>query len=106
MNFKLFVRKMTNLAVSAAPPEVVRHLLKSLFYLPRLQDRLRYHVLPYRFDSPIPTALDIDLQRLREERDLPGVEIDEQIVLPLVHELEKYAAEFRGYAVEATPGAE
>src|SRR3954469_4478490 len=101
MNFKLFVRKMTNLAVSAAPPEVVRHLLKSVFYLPRLQDRLRYHVLPYRFDSPIPTALDIDLQRLREERQLPGIRWDESGIVELVSELAKYAGEFRDYPITA-----
>jgi hypothetical protein len=99
---KLAVRKATNLLVRAVPKSVTRHFLKSLWYQPHLQDALRVHVQPYRFDSAIPTRFDIDLDRLNQRRNLPGLAFDVSKHLSLLKELAVYAHEMNSIPLEQT----
>src|SRR5687768_1668207 len=93
MHLKAFTRRLLNMMVSVPPRTVTRHLLKSLWYQPRLQDALAYHVQPYRFDSAIPTTADVNVAALSQRRMLPGIRLDPQIYLPLVDELAHFSPE-------------
>jgi hypothetical protein len=50
-------RQLANRLIAAVPRPLVRQVLKSLWQQPRLQDRLEFHVEPYRYESAIPTSL-------------------------------------------------
>lgn len=103
---KLAIRKMTNLLVRAVPDFVMRHLLKSIWYQPSLQDMLRYHVQPYRYDSAIPTRFDVNVERLRMERNLPGLKWDEERFLELAGHLAIYVGELSHIPLERTVDSE
>lgn len=77
----------------------MRHLLKSIWYQPQLQDELRYHVQPYRYDSAIPTRFDVDFERLKKRRHLPGMQLDEPAYCALAAELGRYAGELEDVPV-------
>ncbi len=97
---KLALRKLTNALTRLIPAPLARYWLKSYWYQPALQDRLRFHIQPYRYDSAIPTRFDLDLDLLRKPRDLPGFKVDVKRSLKLLQELLPYAAEFTGYPLQ------
>jgi hypothetical protein len=103
---KLAIRKATNLLVRAIPGFVVKHLLKSIWYQPPLQDALRYHVQPYRYDSAIPTRFDINVERLRTKRNLPGLKWDESRFVKLAGQLATYTRELSHIPLERTVDCE
>ena len=90
--------------VRLSPPTATRHLLKSLWYQPGLQDALGYHVQPYRFDSAIPTRADVNVAALSQRRMLPGILLDPAVYLPLVDELAHFSPELSDIPNEAAPG--
>ena len=93
-----------NLAARLMPRPLVRHYLKSLWYQPRLQDALQYHVQPYRFESVIPTRFDVDVARLNQRRNLPGIQLNEKSALEFLVKLKPYAREMAAFPLEKTPG--
>jgi hypothetical protein len=103
---KYFIRQITNLVIRVTPRPLVRHFLKSVWYQPKLQDALRFHVQPYRYDSAIPTRFDLDLERMKMPRCLPGFKLDPKRHLRLLDELLPYAQEINGYPLEETKGCE
>jgi hypothetical protein len=92
-NAKLAARKVANAALKLLPGPLLRHMLKSIWYQPRFQDHLRFHVEPYRYESAIPTSLDVNRERLKEKRRLPGICFDVPRYLSLLKELKPYADE-------------
>ena len=103
---KAALRKMTNAIAKLTPPALVRYWLKSYWYQPELQDALRYHIQPYRYDSAIPTRFDLDLERLKKPRNLPGIKLEPQRYLKLLDELFPYAAEITSCPLEQESGSE
>ena len=103
---KTIFRNLANGLMRCVPKPLARHLLKSIWYQPALQDAWRYHVQPYRYDSAIPTRFDIDLEALKKRRNLPGIELDDSRFLSLAEQLAPFAAELRQFPLEASPGAE
>ncbi|HEV7402213.1 MAG TPA: class I SAM-dependent methyltransferase, partial [Chthoniobacteraceae bacterium] len=106
MNIRLLVRNLTNSLVHLLPRAGWIHLLKSLAAQPKLQDRLKFHVMPYRYDSPIPRADELDLAKLRQPRLLPGVRFDEERIQRRLDDLQPYAEEFGSRPLERLPDAE
>jgi hypothetical protein len=106
MNIRLLIRNLTNSLVHLVPRAGWIHLLKSLAAQRKLQDRLRFHVLPYRYDSPIPLADELDLARLKQPRLLPGVRFDEDKILPLLDQLQPFAEEFGNRPLARVPDAD
>jgi len=100
------LRKIANAFARHAPKPLVRYWLKSYWYQPELQDALRYHIQPYRYDSAIPTRLDLDLERLKKRRSLPGFKLDAEHCIKLLDELFPYAAEITSFPLEENPGSE
>src|SRR5271165_720935 len=94
------LRKIANALARHTPKPLVRYWLKSFWYQPELQDALRYHVQPYRYDSAIPTRLDLDLERLKKPRSLPGIKLDPERGIQLLDELFPYAAEIASFPLE------
>jgi predicted O-methyltransferase YrrM len=95
-----------NVLARLMPKPAVRFFLKSLWYQPGLQDALRFHVQPYRYDSAIPTRFDLDLEKLRRRRCLPGVRLDTDRHLRLLKQLLPYAVEIADLPVEPDGKAE
>jgi predicted O-methyltransferase YrrM len=100
------LRKTANALARHTPKPLVRYWLKSYWYQPELQDAIRYHVQPYRYDSAIPTRLDLDLERLKKRRSLPGLKLDPERSLQLLDELFPYAAEITSFPLEQKAGEE
>jgi len=103
---KLIVRKLTNFLLRLLPKAVTRHLLKSIWYQPRFQDALRMHVQPYRYDSAIPTRFDVDVERLKQKRNLPGISWNEQEFLAVLRALTLYGGELADIPTERTGDSE
>ena len=103
---KLALRKMANAIARWLPAPLVRYWLKCYWYQPDLQDTLRFHIQPYSFDSAIPTRFDLDLERLKMPRRLPGFKLDTECHLRLLDELFPYAQEIIGWPSEETKGVE
>jgi hypothetical protein len=103
---KLALRRITNAIARLVPVPITRYWLKSYWYQPALQDRVRFHVQPYRYDSAIPTRFDLDLVRLKEKRNLPGFKVDAEQSLKLLQDLLPYAAEIGSYPLENDGAAE
>jgi hypothetical protein len=103
---KLALRKMANAIARGIPTPLARYWLKCYWYQPDLQDALRFHIQPYRFDSAIPTRFDLDLERLKKPRVLPGFKLDTERHLRLLDELFPYAQEISSYPSEEAKGSE
>lgn len=98
--FKLWLRNLTNTTVRLFPSAGVRYVLKSYFYQPQLQDRIQYHVQPYRFDSPIPHKYELEVEKLKLKRPLPGFPADLSCFRGLLQKFGPYAAEISSFPVE------
>jgi predicted O-methyltransferase YrrM len=99
-------RLLANRWVHHIPKGLVRRFMKSFWQQPRLQDEIGFHVQPYRFESAIPTSLDVDRKKLLERRNLPGIRFDEGVFFEWLGKLQPYASELEKLPVEKTPGAE
>jgi len=97
---------MANALACWIPAPLARYWLKCYCYQPELQDTLRFHIQPYSFDSTIPTRFDLDLERLKTPRRLPGFKLDTERHLRLLDELLPYAQEINSYALEETKESE
>jgi len=104
MNGRLLIRQLLNRTVKIPPHAITRHLLKSLWRQPRLQDALGYHVQPYRYDSAIPTTLDVDLDALKRRRALPGLRLDPEVYLGSLEKISQFAPELATIPDHAAPG--
>ena len=103
---KLALRKSANALLCCVPKPLTRYLLKSIWYQSALQDALRYHVLPYGYGSTIPTRFDINPERLKKRRNLPGIQLDDQRFLSLLEQLVPFAAELRQFPLQRAADAE
>ena len=101
INWKLGVRKATTGSLRLMPTPVVRHFLKSYFYNQDLQNRLRYHIQPFRYDCPIPDVTEIDVARLTTRRQLAGFPADMAVFYPWIDKLKPFAAETHGFPQQA-----
>ncbi len=104
--FRLHGRQLANRLVRVLPKPLVRQILKSYWQQPRVQDDLGYHVEPYRFESASPTRFDVDVAKLRQRRNLPGILLRQEVFSEWLTRLEPFAREFAGTPVEPAPGAE
>ena len=95
-NLKLGLRRATTAALNLVPAPFVRYLLKSYYYEPRLQNRIRYHIQPFRFDTPIPDVSEIDRDQLPRKRHLSGIPSTSSGYHALLDRLQPYAAEIHG----------
>jgi len=80
-------------------------VFKSYYQQPRLLDSLGFHVEPYRYDSAIPTSLDVDRAKLRQRRNLPGIIFDEKVFFQWLERLQPFAEEFAEVPPDYTEGA-
>lgn len=88
-----FLRKFFNACVAALPLGVLRGFLKAFVARPDVAERAGFQVFPKVFYSPLPDPDAVDIAKLREKRNLPGVQIDVPKALILAEELARYGAE-------------
>jgi hypothetical protein len=103
---KYCLRLTVNQLLRLVPVPVARGLLKSYSYQPRLQDRIRFYIQPYRYDLAAPTADEIDVTRLTQARALPNFPRDYAVFDDLLQRLAPYEAELRNCPQDAAPDAE
>jgi hypothetical protein len=79
------------------PRPLLRHLLRLLHVRPDLTDRVGYQVYPQVFYSPFPEPAQVDLERLKLKRPLPGVKFNPQFTTSLLADLARYATELSDF---------
>jgi Methyltransferase domain len=87
--FYLFLNWLMRLV----PPPLMNRFLRALHRQPELPRRAGYTVYPLTFYNPFPDPAQVDLARLRQPRQLPGINLDVPDALKLVAQLSAYAAE-------------
>jgi hypothetical protein len=97
MHWKHGLRKVTDKLVGILPPPLVKYILKSYYYNQHLQNRIRYHIQPFRYNTPIADFTEIDLDQLHRKRQLPGIPADASIYYPMIDRLKPFAAEIQAF---------
>jgi hypothetical protein len=87
------LRKTFDAVIGAIPTALVKGLLKTFQNHPALAERAGFQVYPRVFYSPFPDPEMIDIQRLREKRLLPGIDIDTAKALALLEDISRFAEE-------------
>jgi hypothetical protein len=97
INWKLGVRKATTAGLRLMPAPLVRYVLKSYFYNQDMQNRLGFHIQPFRYNCAIADITEIDTSRLTVRRPIPGFPADLSVYFPLLNRLKPYAPEIQAY---------
>jgi hypothetical protein len=95
---KLQFRKLTNAIVRCLPTVILRYALKSVMFQPKVQDKLRLHVGPYHFYSPMVSPE--DLVQPDAARKLRCFDPDFDRYAELIRTLSPYAAELVSYPAD------
>jgi hypothetical protein len=75
------------------PRPLLRGFLRILHVRPEVTDRVGYQVYPQVFYNPFPEPSQVDLARLEQKRDLPGIDYNSQTASGLLPSLARYAKE-------------
>ena len=75
------------------PRGLLRRLLRALHLRPDIAARAGYQVYPDVFYNPFPSPAEVDVERLKLKRSLPGIEFDLEKAQGLLMELKRYSAE-------------
>lgn len=95
MRYQLF--KLFNALVGLIPAPILRRMLRALWYHPEIADRLGYTVYPQVFYSPFPDPKDVDVEKIKLKRDLPGVAFNLDESKRLMGGLVQYSTEIREF---------
>jgi methyltransferase family protein len=71
----VWLRSKGDAAVSRLPKWFFRAFLKTFKTRPELAERAGFHVHPRTFDSPLPRLEEIDREKLKKPRSLPGIDL-------------------------------
>jgi hypothetical protein len=92
--------RLSNLSVRAMPRGLLKRLLRVLHTEPGIAARAGYQVYPDVFYNPFPSAAEVDLERLKLKRSLPGIQFDIAKTQAMLAELAPYAAEVKQLLAE------
>src|SRR5947209_1831707 len=95
MRYQIF--KLFNALVGLIPAPIMRRMLQAMYYHPEYGDRHGYIVSRQVFFSPFPDPKEVDWEKLKEKRDLPGVKFNMAETRNLMGELAKYSAETKEF---------
>lgn len=95
MRYHLF--KLFNALVGMIPAPIMQRLLRAIHYHPDIAERVGYTVSPRTFYSPFPDPAEVDLEKLKQKRDLPGIHFNMAETMRLMNELLKFSAETRDF---------
>lgn len=87
------LRLLFNSLVALIPSRMLRGFLKTFTLRPELSESVGFHVHPCRFDSPLPLMEEINWDRLRQRRSLPGLEMRPEAAIELLVELARNGGE-------------
>jgi hypothetical protein len=77
------------------PRGLLRRFLRILHSRPEIAARAGFQVFPDVFYNPFPSTGEVDVERLKLKRDLPGIELNLPKLQALLAELSRYSAEVR-----------
>lgn len=97
---RYLLRQLFDRFMAVVPAPILRGFLKTMEYHPEVAMRAGYRVFPQRFDTPLVNPVEINLQKLAEKRELPGIRIDMEKVAALTGLLSPFQNE-----LDKLPGA-
>jgi hypothetical protein len=99
------LRKLFNTGVGLLPPFLVTGFLKAFATRPEFAERAGFQVFPRVFYNPFPDPAEVDVQKLKEKRSLPGVHLDAPKAQELITSLAKYSAELAQFPRDPADGS-
>ncbi len=97
------IHKLSFAGAKAMPPDVLKRLLRALHYQPDIAARAGYQVYPDVFYNPFPSAKEIDVERLKLKRSLPGIKFELPKMQSLLGELAVFAPEVKELLAARAP---
>jgi hypothetical protein len=87
------LRMFGNSLVAALPTPALRMFFKTFESRQEIAEAAGFHVLPRKFDSPVPHLEEIDFSALARPRSLPGIDLRVNSAIELLTRLKPFAAE-------------
>ena len=97
MDLRHALRRAGNRALRWIPAPVLRSVLKSFETQPEVAEAVGYNVYPRTFYSPFAQIDEIDWDKARAPRELPGVTLDLASAGELLRTLRAFAGELTRY---------
>jgi hypothetical protein len=91
MRYQIY--KLCNFLVSLIPAPILRRLLRALQVHPDIATRVGYQVYQQLYCNPFPIPGEVDLEKLKLKRSLPGINLRIPQALKLTRELSYFSAE-------------
>ncbi len=91
MRYQLY--RLFNFAVGLIPAPILSRLLRALQAHPQIATRVGYQVYRQVFYNPFPNPGEVDLEKLKLKRFLPGIDLRVTESLELLRELSYFSAE-------------
>jgi hypothetical protein len=101
MRYQIY--KLFNFLVGLIPAPLLRRQLRTLHRYAPIADRVGYQVHPQVFYNPFPDPKEVDLEKLKRKRSLPGVDFNLAESRRLLPQLAAYSAEV-GTFLKSRPG--
>lgn len=94
---RVLLYQMFNALVRLIPAPLLRRVLRTMREFPDIGDRVGYTVYPQVFYNPFPEPKQVDLEALKQKRDLPGVKFNLEETNRLMREFIKLGDETRAF---------
>lgn len=99
------LRTIGNGLVGMVPASLLRTFFKTFESRQEIAEAAGFHVLPRRFDSPVPHLEEVDFAAMTKPRSLPGIDLRINSALELLTKLKPFAAELDVIPYEASSTA-
>lgn len=94
---RALVFKFFNTAVGLIPAPILRRVLRALFYNPEIADRCGYTVYPRVYYNPLPDPKEVDFEKMKLKRDVPGIRFNFDECKRLMEDFVQFAPEVREF---------
>lgn len=105
MDLRHALRRAGNRALRLIPRPVLQAVLKSFETQPEVAEAVGYNVYPRTFYSPFAQLDEIDWDKARAPRELPGVTLDLASAAEVLQRLQAFAGELARYPYRHEPNA-
>lgn len=85
--------RLINFLTRFIPAPVLKRLMRALYIQPELASRVGYHVYPEVFYNPFPNPAEVDEEKLKAKRDLPGIDLQVPESLKLLRTMSQFSSE-------------
>lgn len=88
--------------VECIPKSLMKRLLRTVYVKPNLAGRVGYHVFPMVFYNPFPDPSEVDAEKLKLKRPLPGIDLNVPGSLELLKKLSRFSGEVAEFTASRT----